>query len=243
MKPLFDPVAWVWFLLLGAGLWLWMRKKRRASVLLTGLAVVWWLIEFLALPTRLLAGLEQQNPAAPGPWDVVVVLGGGWSPADRTSVPLEASDPFDRLLVGIEAVRGGRARELWLGGGFGKKDAMTDGEAAREWIMRWSLLPPEKVVVLPASMNTKAEAAHAAERARGLGSPPPRLALVTSAWHMPRALKHFREIGLDPQALPADFQASTALDSRTERGPNWFPRQGSLQHWFLWLTETVGRWG
>ncbi len=237
-----DPVGWLWFALCAASVWLFLKHRARWAWVCGAVAVVWWVVEYTALPTRLLMGLETRIPAGAGPWDAVVVLGGGWAPAVGLPLGIEASDAFDRLLAGVEVARTGRADQLWLAGAAGRTNGPTDGECARDWILRWGLLPAGKVVVLPPSRNTREEAARTAERVRASGGRVLRLGVATSAWHMPRALGLFRGAAPTVGALPADYPASVALARRAEVGPNWFPRQGSLQHFYLWLSEVVGRW-
>ena len=240
MKAFLDPVGWMWMALVAVSVRLLLTRRRRAGWVCAALAVGWWAIEFWAVPTRLLAGLENEVAAGKGPWDAVVVLGGGWSPTGRPPLALEANDAFDRLLAGVEAVRSGRANELWLGGGTGRAGGPTDGEAARDWVAHWHLVAPDKVVVLPASKNTRDEAVHAAEQAMA-GGATMRVGVVTSAWHMGRAIQQFERAGLAAEGVPCDFPAAASLEYREKAGPNWWPRQGSLQHLYLWLCEVVGK--
>jgi uncharacterized SAM-binding protein YcdF (DUF218 family) len=268
MKALFDPIAWLWFALLAICVIdaLALRRsakkgmhdkgdrkvarfrKRRLAVCGT-LALGLFLLEVTALPTRLLAGLESQcivTEAQAHGFDAVVVLGGGWSPPAGTPLPLEANDSFDRLLYGVDLARGhlnSRNPEIPIvigGGGLGpdgKPTHPTDSEVAREWIGSLDLLPAARVIALPASANTRDEARHTAELVREHGWHD--IALVTSAWHMPRALRTFQRAGLSATPFPADFRAHLSLANRQRHGPSYLPSLGTLTSLYYWLTETV----
>ncbi len=225
------------------------RLRWRRLAVCASLALALWLLEVTAAPTRLLAGLEARFPPLPpasGPFDAVVVLGGGWSQAAPPRAGLEANESFDRLLHGVELARdgapGGRALLVLGGAGTGRDGRrwpVTDGEAAQRWLARLGVVPPERVVPLPPSRNTREEARHAAALARTRGLR--RIALVTSAWHMPRALDTFAAAGVPATPGPCDFPAHAALESRRRDGPRLLPGLGTLQHLHLWLTETAGR--
>lgn len=225
------------------------RLRWRRLAVCASLALALWLLEVTAAPTRLLAGLEARFPPLPpasGPFDAVVVLGGGWSQATPPRAGLEANESFDRLLHGVELARdgapGGRALLVLGGAGTGRDGRrwpVTDGEAAQRWLARLGVVPPERVVPLPPSRNTREEARHVAALARTRGLR--RIALVTSAWHMPRALDTFAAAGVPATPAPCDFPAHAALESRRRDGPRLLPGLGTLQHLYLWLTETAGR--
>jgi uncharacterized SAM-binding protein YcdF (DUF218 family) len=71
-----------------------------------------------------------------------------------------------------------------------------------------------RVILEDQSRNTRENATGTAEllKARGLvPKPGERWLLVTSAYHMPRAMGVFRKAGLELQAWPADYYTSGAL--------------------------------
>ena len=70
---------------------------------------------------------------------------------------------------------------------------------------------------------------HADERDR-------RVALVTSAFHMPRALAIARSAGLDASAFPADYYA---LPSARAPWENWLPTLGALSESTIALHEIL----
>ena len=208
------------------------------------MCLVIWLAVVFAVPARLMASLERSVPsvnlAEHPPFEAAVVLGGGWSPSETSSTGLEANDSFDRLLAGLDALRDGHAHVLLIGGGEGLGASMTDGQVAMRWIERFMPELAHGVVVLPPSANTREEAVHTAEWAST--REPSDILLVTSAWHMPRALHNFERRGLEVVPLPCDYSGVPVVEARKEKGPDWLPSLGHLGEFQRWLTEVVGRW-
>ena len=156
-----------------------------------------------ALPAPL-----DQDTTAPGaqPPDVtdappgvaaIVVLGGGWWPNDQwPSGSQLAESSALRLLEGVRLARALPDVPLLLTG------ADRQGE-----------IPPV--------------AWGYAQAARDLGIAParPRLVLVTSAAHMPRALLHFQAVGLDPIPAPTQHLAGRATGRRLS---DWLPSASKI---------------
>jgi len=94
-------------------------------------------------------------------------------------------------------------------------------------------------VVLPVSANTREEAAHTAEWAKDHQDA--RILLVTSAWHMPRAIRNFEDRNVSVAPLPCDYSGVSALESYREKGPEWLPTLGHIGALQLWWTEMAGR--
>ena len=266
MKALFDPVAWFWFVLIAIFLmdvlalrrerkkpeaeradWELLRFRKRRAVVCGGLAVVLFLLQATALPTRLLAGLESKAIVTEAPangFDAVVVLGGGWSPSAGNPLALEANDAFDRLLYGVKLMRAPSRRPdkfLVIGGGGLDRNNLpihpTDSEVGKQWVENLGLVPANKIIALPACKNTRDEARRVADLARKHGWKD--IMLVTSAWHMPRALHTFQQAGVPVVPFPADFRAHLALAERKRHGISFLPSLGTFKDFYYWLTETV----
>ncbi len=69
-------------------------------------------------------------------------------------------------------------------------------------------LPPSAILLERSSRDTNGNARYVARWATTLPKPP-RILLVTSALHMPRALAEFQAAGLDVIPAPADYEART----------------------------------
>ena len=235
----FTPLAWS--LALGAlGLLLARRRPRLARGLgWAGLAIL-YLFSTHPVAGALTRFVERGVHATARPdvtYDAVIVLGGmaEAGPTELVGQP-QFGQAVERMLVGREQVVGGRARVLIISGGAIDADPRTPREADTVAQQLLALgLTGDQVLREDRSRNTRENALFTAELVRARGFE--KLLLVTSAFHMPRALGCFRAVGLEPDVLPTDFRAP---------GPraglrNWLPRVESLEDSTDMLRELAGR--
>ncbi len=129
----------------------------------------------------------------------VVVLGGGHgnSPGMAATNRL-SSAALGRVVEAVRLLRVLPEAKLIVSGPGGpnsESHAVVLGRAAQ------SLgLAPERILYIDQAHDTEDESRHTQRLAQG-----GRVALVTSAWHMPRSMALFRSAGLEPLACPADF--------------------------------------
>ena len=173
--------------------------------------------------------------------DAIVVLSGGrvLAPGDP---PVSEWDDADRFFGGIELYRAGRAPLLIFTGGWVSwhPEAEPEGRVLIRYAMDMGV-PTEDLLTTDRVSNTAEEAAAAAGllRKRDGVSTPPRVLLVTSAFHMRRSLLLFERAGLDVIPFRVDFQVSegkklTVLD--------FLPRGNSLRQSETALREVYGYW-
>jgi uncharacterized SAM-binding protein YcdF (DUF218 family) len=149
-----------------------------------------------------------ENAAAPldgaAAVDAVVVLGGGTmgsSPelAGEPGLPPEA---LKRLVYGCVISRRTGAVLFLSGGRVTRRDVEPEGEIMRRVAVSLGI-PPERIVVEGGSATTWENARKLAPvlAARGMR----RVALVTSAFHMPRSIMAFRRAGIPHTPAPTDY--------------------------------------
>lgn len=179
-------------------------------------AFVWILWLFLTLAgnevvsRRLLADLEENyariDPLAVAsrtdPFDLVVALGGSTNatPAGQA----ELTEAGDRVAVAARVYHAGQAK-LLATTGEAKPELQGDGRYPAEEVRRiWRGLgiPRDAILVLPGA-TTRSEFEALAEVAEDRGWD--RIGVVTSAWHMDRALRLAEAAGLRVEPLPANF--------------------------------------
>jgi uncharacterized SAM-binding protein YcdF (DUF218 family) len=201
---------------IGGALLLRSRFHRAGWRLMVGSLVVLAVMGLSPLGNVLIIPLEDRFP----PWDVaggapdgIVVLGGALSPdvsAARRSTAL--TEAAERMTAAVElARRYPNARILFSGG----TDALmpsgaTEGEAA---LRLWAALgiEPSRIGVENRSRNTVENAAFS----RDLVKPKPgeRWLLVTSAYHLPRAVGIFRKAGFPVEPYPVDWRTRGPADA------------------------------
>ncbi len=228
-------------LLLGlvvGGLLALFRFRRLAKVVLA-LAFAETLI--LSLPPvsdALMRPLEREAraeaaKAAPCCYDAIVVLGGAIAPAAPPHYPdPDLGDSGDRIWHAARLYHRGVAPSVIVSGGSFVAQvggpAMTEAEAMRRFLMDLGV-PSGAIFEEGNSLNTIENMANV----RALVQNRP-IALVTSGFHMPRALRLARRKGLNVAAFPTDWRVPLEIRLPWE---NWLPGIGSQSHSGLALWE------
>jgi uncharacterized SAM-binding protein YcdF (DUF218 family) len=240
LKFFADPIAWFWFALLAAALILLLGHRRKLGWLLLGIVLLASLSEALRFSDWLIVDLERpylrKEVSPPVPADAVIVLGGYAHPSTNNYCGIQFNEAADRLITGIALVRDRKGRVLVLsGGGRGDPPMPVEAQAAAHWIRSWNLVAVPVEFLGPCG-DTHDEALHASMLVRTNGWK--NIILVTSAWHMRRALATFQKVGLDAIPVAADFRGLPA--DATKSRFSWIPRTSSLGQFNLWLEETLG---
>jgi uncharacterized SAM-binding protein YcdF (DUF218 family) len=186
---------------------------RRRGMCWIGITIL-WVFSTPLVSTFLLRAAEAwqvRQPASSMPnVDAIVVLSTGrvQPPGDvRVSEWTDA----DRYYGGIELYKARKAPLLVFTGGW--LPWLPDAEPEGDVLMRHAAelgIPPDRMLTTPRVSNTQAEAgAVFGELTKRLGAnAPPRVLLVTSAYHMKRAELLFRRAGIDTVPFPVDFKVS-----------------------------------
>jgi uncharacterized SAM-binding protein YcdF (DUF218 family) len=211
----------------------WSRWRRLGRALVMTAAILLVLVSNNLVSNRLLSPLESLYPAMPeftvgvappAPLDgcaFVAVLGGGHS--DMPQLPAASrlsSSALGRIVEAVRLMRALPGARLILSGP-GEPGRPT--HAAVLSLAAQSLgVDPARIILVDSARDTEEEAFAVAAIAKGA-----RVALVTSAWHMPRAAVLFRRAAVAFVPCPADFVA------RANAGHPW----GALS----WDSESLER--
>jgi uncharacterized SAM-binding protein YcdF (DUF218 family) len=208
------------------------RRRRAGRVCLVLAALAFLFFSNRAVSVLLLAPLESRYPAVPemapgggAPAAVadcryVVVLGGGHS--DFPSLPAIgqlSTSALARLTEGVRLLRLLPEAKLIVSG------PGAPGRPTHAAILARAAeslgIDSRRITLVESAQDTEDESHQVARR---VGSA--RVALITSAWHMPRAAALFRRAGVDFVACPADFVS-----------------RGTGLHWvdFAWDSESLER--
>ena len=186
----------------------WKRRgERRIAALLFALTFVFYLLCTSVVAERTLGWLEQAYlPPAEPAGDVIIMLGGGAMPdsPDVAGVGALCASPANRLLTAVRLQRK-LGVPILLSGGQVYEDTGAEAKIARRILIDLGV-PESKILVETRSINTTQNARYSAEilRAQGLTQP----ILVTSAFHMKRAVLNFKKQGIDVVPYPADYQVT-----------------------------------
>ena len=190
------------------------RGQRRRSLAWTAATLVLVLgLTVYPLGNPMVQALESQYPAAPtlGRVDGIIVLGGAedLGPYARWG-GLEVNEAAERLIAGVElARRFPEAKLIYTGGTAGLFGNPDSGAPSRMVNAFWlEMGVPEQQITLESKSRTTSENA-ILTKAVVQPQQGQTYVLVTSAWHMPRAMEAFTRAGWqDMTAWPVDFRST-----------------------------------
>ncbi len=187
------------------------RQKRfwsRSFLLLGGLLL--FLVGFTTFGYLLIAPLEARfvRPAEPVHIDGIVVLGGGMDgEVDDARQGWELNQSGDRIVETVRLALAHPEAKVLVAAGPAVFPVVQEPEAyaARRMLLAFGI-PADRIVLDDKSRNTEENA----QFAKGLAGAAPgqNWLLVTSAYHMPRAVGLFRKAGFAVIPWPADYLSS-----------------------------------
>lgn len=224
-----------------------LTRFRRTGRFFTGLAVLALAVfGFTPVGNLVVARLENRFPPAnlnAGPeLKGIIVLGG----SIETHVSTQRGQPAlteaaERLTVVPElARRFPKARIVFTGGIGLLQDQFFDDKPEADAVRTlWAELgvPADRVILEDKSRNT----AENATFTRDLLKPEPgdHYLLVTSAFHMPRAMGVFRKAGFSVEAYPVDYRTGGPQDAVRF----FYSMSDGLRQIDLGVRETIGLYG
>ncbi len=209
------PAGILWLLLLFSCAYAVAARQRVAAAWL----MICWLAYSVAgsgfVSDWLATSLEQPylsiNPLEEQPFEFVVVLGGGGGLGANQR--LQGNGSGDRMILAAQLYHQGLARKLICTGQRIESMNSTGIDPAEVSLgILTRLGVPVDAIEKLGGRNTSEEMKSLGER---FGQSEQRIGLLTSAWHLPRALRLARRNGFHPQALPADFRSSPKLNPPT----------------------------
>ena len=214
---------------------------RRFAKLVVALAIAETLVmSFPPVADALLEPLQDtaRAAAAQAPaccYEAIVVLGGGVTPAAPPFLmEPDLADAADRVWYAAQLYHRGIARRIVVSGGSFVEQrggpATSEAEAMRRFLIDLGV-PAEAIVAEGRSLNTLDNIRNARAMVGDA-----RVALVTSAFHMPRALKIARQGNLNVGAFPTDWRLPAEARPSWE---NWVPSIAAMAWSSVSLREHV----
>jgi uncharacterized SAM-binding protein YcdF (DUF218 family) len=214
---------------------------RRFGMVVAALAVAQTLVmSFPPVADALLEPLQDKarTAAAQAPaccYDAIVVLGGGMTPAAPPFLmEPDLSDGADRIWYAAQLYHRGVARRIIVSGGSFVEQrggpATSEAEAMRRFLIDLGV-PSEAIVSEGNSLNTLENIRNVRQMVGDA-----RVALITSAFHMPRALKIARQGNLNVGAFPTDWRLPPEVRPSWE---NWVPSIAAMAWSSISLREHI----
>jgi uncharacterized SAM-binding protein YcdF (DUF218 family) len=243
MTFIFGKLVWavtqpgnLLLLCLLAGVFLLLRGRRRGELLVVVAAIGLLLLAVAPIGPAMMLALEQRfprPPMLPDRIDGILVLGGAVDP--RISLAYGETvfnGSIARVLAGVALARKHPEAKLALVGGEGDLFPVGFAEArATQGFVLEEGIAASRLIVEERSRSTHENAVFARELIRP--APGQHWVLVTSAYHMPRAVAAFRaadwpiipypvDFKVDPKTgLRANFNLLDGLGTSTIAGKEW----------------------
>lgn len=185
---------------------------------------------------HLMKGLEEQIPEDPGGnFEAVMVLSGG-TRLNRRDEP-ELGDAGDRLRLGAALIHCGRTDQLIVTAHSPTQNRDLSAESTS--ILRQLGVSTSSITSLYEPVNTETEIAAMVALSQERGWK--RVGLVTSAWHLPRAMRLLERIAPERDFELVPLGANHL--SIKERPPSvlwWLPTAGGFLLTHRWFWEILG---
>ena len=213
------------------------KQRRRLALGLIGGGLSVLLLSCLPLVSNGLWGSLENGVSstmrADVTYDAVVLLGGVVSPQGSLKDDPSWNDNIERLLEVRQLLITGKAKVAIVSGGKLGGDLRTEADYLAEELVVLGV-PKEQVLIEPNANNTRENATLSLVMLEKLGAK--QVLLVTSAFHVPRAVGCFRAVGVEADVRPVDYRLrSPSLE------PHWMPRGDYLSQTTRALREWLGR--
>ena len=214
------PSGLLWILLLALTLQLWMQKKQNHAgqpgrITAAACFVLFMIAGNGFIANQLAAALEADylaiDPMKETPMDVVIVLGGGGGLGANGR--LQGNSSGDRLILAAQLYHQKIAKRfICTGQRIESMNAtgVDPAESSRDILLKLGV--PDSAIELAGGRNTSEEMQGLSKRFQNSKS---RIGLLTSAWHLPRAMRLANRNGLQPLPLPADFHTAPGVGGFT----------------------------
>lgn len=212
------------------------RRQRESAAILCVITILFYLCTIPAIADPVIRSLESRYlPPAAFSGDVIVLLGGG-ATMDTPNIEGHGhlcGSAANRLLTAAQLYHKSHL-PIIASGGKVLETTGTEAEISRTILLGLGV-PADKILVENQSLNTTQNAEFSKRMLDSHGFKQP--ILVTSAFHMPRAVLQFQKAGVIVTPWPTDYQANVhSLVS-------WFdfvPSSGALTTIALAVKEYLG---
>jgi uncharacterized SAM-binding protein YcdF (DUF218 family) len=167
--------------------------------------------------------------------DAIIVLSGMTKPIKKDDdLIYEFNESIDRILAGIKLIEKNKAPYLILTRGkVPWSKGKPEGEILLDFVLNYGI-EKQKIILTENVQNTDQEAKAVKKL---FPNKDQKIILVTSAFHMPRAIKVFQAAGVDVVPFPVDFRSSNQKFSLM----NLIPQASAFSSTSHFIREMQGR--
>lgn len=210
LKALVYPLPIALALIVLATAMFWLGRRKFATFFIAIAAGGLYLLSTPAVAGLLIGSLEHGFEPRPvdayKPADAIVVLGGGIMPRVDPQRTSNLLDSADRIRTGAHLYHAGKAPLVITTGARPYPDIGPSAAEAAAGLLQEFGVPADAILAPGRSMSTREDAlsVRAIIEREDLES----VLLVTSAYHLPRALATFDEVGVEVRPVPADYMTA-----------------------------------
>ena len=240
LSLLVSPLIQV-LILFGLGLCCIFYGRVRAGVIVLCVSLGWlWICSTPYTATYLMTGLERDYPSTSvqnlPEADAIVLLGGAVRGRAANNTMADLSGVGDRVLYAAAAFHAGKAPQIVVTGGAPPGE-IPEASLTREILIALAV-PGQSIVMEPRNRVTRDNRRYTGPRLEKMGVES--ILLVTSAFHMKRAMLVFEPLGLKVYPAATDYQVLVGDDLLVLS--NFLPSVKALQRSNWAFHELVGYW-
>ncbi len=230
---LLYPISWILVLLL-ITCFVKSRKNQRRTLFAALFLLLIFSNGFLLNQFAKRWDIAPYNPKTTAKYSCALILGGYVSEDNNGNGFLNWA--ADRFIQGVKLEETGKVSHLLISGGNASlnPDEFTEGK----WIsleLQAFHIPDSTILIEKKSRNTLENIRFSKAILEAKHLPPPYL-LVTSAFHMRRALLICKKAGIKVVAYPCNYFAGNGITSAGD----FIPSAQTLSDWNIYLKELVG---
>lgn len=235
ISALIMPLSIIIILLILAIIF-YQHKKRFSFTCLIFATLLLTLGSFRPVANLLMAPIEHQHLAftrSVNPIDYIIIL--GCKHTTDHEIPATSQLGICSLQRLVEAIRISRIHPeaQLITSGYAGYDQASNAEKVKQAAILLGI-PERKIIVESYPQDTEEEAELMAPRIAGKN-----VVLVTNSDHMPRAIKYFQQLGIEPIAAPAGKW--TKGSNNEKNWPDYLPKPNHLQQTTHAWYESLGR--
>lgn len=232
-----NPAFWFFIVLVWFA---WQLRVTKWSTTAKLIAFAFWIYSYEPLSNAVLNWWEVELVPVKSlmrSYPVAVTLGGYTNPTPRLKDRVYLGKGADRFFHALQLYRAGYVKQLLLTGGISSLTGVSVSEAEQmQTLYRLAQVSDSVLILEPKARTTSENASNSAEVLRRLNISDTVL-LLTSAWHMRRAIAcfekqevRFKSFSVDPQSRPIE----------AIQFANIIPSSSSWYKWDILIHEWLG---